>query len=205
MLESHEGDFKEPGVRARILCVRHGQAGTDHVWRYSPEKIKTLGLPLSKIGQQQVRKLSGYLSTFHFDHIYSSDLLRAYETAHAILEPHAYASMNIMTDIREVHAWHLDSDKNPGPDIIMDETQRLKIFAGLLGRYENAEQVLVVSHGNFIRYLLAELTGTTIERMPFFEIYNASVTSVFIDSQQRLHVQEANNTRFLDSSQITLT
>ncbi len=204
MANNDEADSALEGARVNIYCVRHGQAGTEHVWRYAADKIKSLGLPLSKLGQLQAGKLANYLSKIHFDHIYGSDLLRAYETAQFILEEHQYASMNIMPDIREVHSWN-NIESKLDSSVIKEEQERVQSFAQMLKRYERGEQVLVVSHGNFIRSLLAALAGCDVQSMPLLEIYNASLTTVFIDTNERLHIQESNNTQFLSKTETSLT
>ena len=67
-------------MSCRLIFVRHGQSmgnlnGTFLGWT---------DLPLSPLGFKQAEKTAQFLSSLNIDKIYSSDLLRAYETSLAL-------------------------------------------------------------------------------------------------------------------------
>lgn len=61
-----------------VLFIRHGQAGVGKPFE------KYLGGPLTKMGLKQAQKIGKRLATVPFDHLYSSDMARSYQTALAI-------------------------------------------------------------------------------------------------------------------------
>ncbi len=68
--------------KTRIYMVRHGQSQAN-------ERDVFLGhtdLDLTKKGREQALATAKYLSSLPIDHLYSSDLKRAYHTAQATAE-----------------------------------------------------------------------------------------------------------------------
>lgn len=61
----------------KLWIVRHGQ--TD--WNTRLLIQGWTDIPLNSTGREQARKLHAYISGIRFHRIFSSDLLRAYETA----------------------------------------------------------------------------------------------------------------------------
>lgn len=65
----------------KVYMIRHGQS----VANYKHEMAGWAQVPLSELGFQQAQALSPYLAQIRFDKIYSSDLLRAIQTAKTAL------------------------------------------------------------------------------------------------------------------------
>ncbi len=187
-----------------LYCVRHAQAGSDHVWRYEPEQIKKKGLPLSDCGKRQALRLSTFIEDISFDHMYTSDLLRAYETTEIIAQKNKSASVNVMQDLREVHAWHVEGGVEPSEKQLTRERARVAAISEMLQSYVAGEHVLIVGHGNFLRFLLAHLSGCDPMKSISLEMYNASLTTAIRDESGRLRIQEMNNTQFLEAQDVTV-
>ena len=66
----------------RILAIRHGETA----WNVDGRVQGQLDVPLNAVGQWQVQRLAHALADEPIDVIYSSDLLRAKETASAIAQ-----------------------------------------------------------------------------------------------------------------------
>ena len=188
---------KSDAIVLDLYCVRHGQAGNEHAWKYDQEKIRQAGLPLSTLGKRQSLALGAYLSDIEFDHVYTSDLLRAYETTTAIAEQAKELSMNVLPALREVNAWHIEGGRKPSEDQVQRECKRVEECVQLLRTYQRGEKVLLVAHGNILRFLLARLAGVDPRTGMHIETSNASLTRVYIDESGRMRIQETNNVSFL--------
>ena len=62
-----------------MVFVRHGEADAHNV-------DQNLGAPLTRLGRRQAARVGKRLADEKFDHIYTSNLSRAYDTAAAILD-----------------------------------------------------------------------------------------------------------------------
>ena len=82
----------------RLLIIRHGE--TD--WNAQRRIQGHTDIPLNAVGHQQSRLLAQALTDSPIHHVYSSDLLRAAETAEAIATPHG-APVARTPQLRERH------------------------------------------------------------------------------------------------------
>ena len=82
----------------RIIAIRHGE--TD--WNAQRRIQGHTDIPLNAVGHQQSRLLAQVLTDSPIHHVYSSDLLRAAETAEAIAAPHG-APVARTPQLRERH------------------------------------------------------------------------------------------------------
>ena len=192
---------KSDAALVHMYFVRHGQAGKDRSWHYEQAQMNMLGLPLSELGLQQAEAVAHYLSTVRFQHIYSSDLLRAYETAREIHNYHAQTPIHVIPDLREVHAEHLE--RVSVQEHLQQERQRVEHLAQTIRSYSAGESILLIGHGNIFRLLLALLAGTEPNQTMHVDMCNASVTRAIIDESGRLRIRESNNVSFLQADQVT--
>jgi phosphoserine phosphatase len=78
-------------MSTRLFLIRHGETQANLEQRYQGQGES----PLSELGRQEAEELSKFISKEHFDAIYSSTLLRSYETANIIAKPHKLAVTKI--------------------------------------------------------------------------------------------------------------
>jgi broad specificity phosphatase PhoE len=162
----------------RLYFIRHGE--TD----YNRRRIvqgRRINCGLNATGRVQARALAARMASVPVDAIYTSTLLRAQETASHIAERHPKAPLYALADLEEMswgiyegeplseavleafdemHArWARDEymHRIEGGESILDVQARgLRAVEHILHRHVG-EVVAVVTHGRFLRVLLASL------------------------------------------------
>jgi 2,3-bisphosphoglycerate-dependent phosphoglycerate mutase len=172
----------------KLTLVRHGV--TD--WNLEGRWQGWSDTPLSKLGSEQAWRLRGRLEERHFDRVYSSDLVRALDTARLSgFEPQADARL------RELNFGVFEGSDNAQnaqhPDFaawIEDPVNRAapmgESYASLRARamhwlesLPQSGEVLVFSHGGLIQVLtcaLLELSPLAAPRIWRLRITHASIT-----------------------------
>lgn len=161
--------------------MRHGQ--TD--WNVENRFQGHTDIPLNAIGRAQVARAASILSTQDIDHIISSDLQRAYETAAAVA---AVKKLKVVPDsqLRETHCGSWEGRTGPdieasdgdnltrwfaGEDIPAggDGERRSEVVARMLSAIETGlaecatgQTLLVVTHGGAARGAIGALLGLAI-------------------------------------------
>lgn len=184
-----------------VVFVRHGLAA-------GPVVNEVLGPPLTSLGQHQAARVAERLAREKFNHIYSSDLVRAYDTARAILKFHNETPYTVTTDVREISHYHFLPDMKPPKSaikqVVKKEWQVLTCFATFLRQvHPPGERVLVVCHGNFIRTILPVLGGRVPQESVLIDINNSAVTIIECWPSGEAVIRLANCTRHLLPRQIT--
>jgi broad specificity phosphatase PhoE len=148
-----------------ILLARHGE--TD--WNLNRRVQGHSDTPLNDTGRAQAQALGGELADERIDAVYSSDLIRAHETARAVAEPRGLG-VTAIRGLRERNfgTWEgLTDDEilarfNPAPDSSWGDGETREEMAervlDALRRIAAAHpesRVLVVSHGGPLRAVLA--------------------------------------------------
>ncbi len=149
-----------------ILLVRHGE--TD--WNVERRVQGHSDTPLNETGRGQARALAAELAGEQIDAVYSSDLLRAHETARIIAEQRGL-DVTAIRDLRERHfgTWEGLTDDEiyarypqvhdgaPWGDAETQEEMARRVLGALLRIAESHPnaRVLVVSHGGPLRRVLA--------------------------------------------------
>ncbi|HLQ70360.1 MAG TPA: histidine phosphatase family protein [Bacillota bacterium] len=152
----------------RMAFIRHGITA----WNKAGRAQGKSDIPLDSEGILQAEKLAHHLKDDNWDMIFSSDLKRAIQTAEAI--QHQLSPIPLQTDarLREVdggeiegttleervaewgHAWR---DLDLGMETNEKVLQRAFSFLyDMIERHEG-QNILVVSHGSFIKRLLRKL------------------------------------------------
>lgn len=92
-----------PVYRRRCYLVRHG-----HVDYFSPagQPLDPRSVPLSELGEDQVRQLAQVLASVSFDRALCSDYPRTRQTAELLLDEHK-VSLEACAQLREVRAGRL--------------------------------------------------------------------------------------------------
>ncbi|MBP3920996.1 MAG: histidine phosphatase family protein [Bacilli bacterium] len=146
-----------------VYLIRHGQ--TD--WNLEKKTQGHTDIPLNQKGKEQARLVSRVISNYKIDKIYSSDLLRAKQTAEIINENFG---LDIILDnrLREINYGNLEGVPRPtlSPDVwdtfnnkpeklnaepIVNVFNRIKSFFDELDYNEN---IVIVTHGGALRTIM---------------------------------------------------
>ena len=176
-----------------IILIRHGETE----WNSQQRMQGHSNSDLSSLGQAQIQALGQWMKYVPFDHIYSSDSLRAKQTAEAITQ---FSGHELKIDLRlreknlgvfegltseearERHPEVFRLFKTAGSKYVIDEgesTQQLQDRALEIVdeiRIKHLEErVLLVTHGGFIRVVMKHSLGLSLETPTRFLIRNTGV------------------------------
>jgi len=93
-------------MKNRVYFVRHGQnyANLHHVLSY-----KLVDFKLTKLGEKQAEQTAAYFKDKKIDKIYSSPLIRAFQTGRAIMEI-TQAPLEVIEILREVNIGSIEAN-----------------------------------------------------------------------------------------------
>ena len=176
-----------------IILIRHGETE----WNSQQRMQGHSNSDLSSVGQAQIQALGQRMKNVPFDLIYSSDSLRAKQTAEAITQ---FSGHELKIDIRlreknlgvfegltseearERHPEVFRLFKTAGSKYVIDEgesTQQLQDraleFVDEIRIKHPEERVLLVTHGGFIRVVMKHSLGLPLETPTRFLIRNTGV------------------------------
>ena len=179
--------------KTEIIFIRHGETE----WNSQQRMQGHSNSDLSSVGQTQIQALGQWMKNVPFDHIYSSDSLRAKQTAEAITQ---FSGHKLKIDLRlreknlgvfegltseearERHPEVFSLFKTAGSKYVIDEgesTQQLQDRALEIVdeiRIKHLEErVLLVTHGGFIRVVMKHSLGLFLETPTRFLIRNTGV------------------------------
>ena len=182
----------------RVLLIRHGQTdwNVERRWQGMIHEV-----PLNEIGRQQAKRLSAHLQERSITLLYSSDLLRAWETALILgkslnRRPQAderWRERDVgvfqgLTWDEVVALYPKDatvfesrnlSRRIPGGESRMDLRKRSRAaWDDLVCADDGSEEVGVVSHGGTIRSLLLTLFPDHSLLVDPFRVPNTSITTL---------------------------
>lgn len=197
--------FVDERYSTRLLIVRHGEsiANATHMF------LGHTNVGLSERGHVQAKATAEYLKNEPISAIYSSDLIRAYDTARPNAEIRNIEIVP-MRELREIYIgkWENskieDIERDYGEEFTVGWRQNFGIFTppegepvqeaaqrffdavlGIAKRHVG-ECVLITAHAAVIRAFYAKLIGVPPERTASdvdFP-YNASVTTVYYDGEK---------------------
>jgi broad specificity phosphatase PhoE len=179
-----------------IWLLRHGES----TWNASGlVQGQAEGPLLNQAGRQQVSTASDVVSRLPIGTIVSSDLARAQETA-SIVGKRLGVAWTFDSDLRERDfgyaqgrpmrylgpEWSgvedgrvVDADaRPPGGESLHELSQRVDRFFCRLAEHQHRGDVLVVTHGGFIRVALAKCDGVPVSRMAWGQVPNAGLWSL---------------------------
>ncbi len=176
-----------------IILIRHGETE----WNSQKRMQGHSNSDLSSVGQAQIQALGQWMKNVPFDLIYSSDSLRAKQTAEAITQFSGHElqfdqrlrekNLGVFEGLtseeaRERHPEVFRLFKTAGSKYVIDEgesTQQLQDRALEIVdeiRIKHPEEhVLLVTHGGFIRVVMKHSLGLSLETPTRFLIRNTSV------------------------------
>ena len=176
-----------------IILIRHGETE----WNSQQRMQGHSNSDLSSVGQAQIQALGQWMKNVPFDHIYSSDSLRAKQTAEAITQFSGHElqfdqrlrekNLGVFEGLtseeaRERHPEVFRLFKTAGSKYVIDEgesTQQLQDRAleivDEIRIKHPEERVLLVTHGGFIRVVMKRFLGLSLETPTRFLIRNTGV------------------------------
>ncbi|MCZ2109387.1 MAG: histidine phosphatase family protein [Dehalococcoidia bacterium] len=195
----------------RVLLIRHGETYGNIEQRFCGHSETDL----TPLGVAQARALGERLRSAEIDAAYASDLSRAAKTAEYALEHRPQLSPVLDPAFREMHYGEWES--RPGPEIgkenpvLLADFFRGKVHGAPGGetvqqlRQRTAEgmrrvvaenrgaSLMVVSHGNAIAAMLAELLDMPVESTWAFAVTNTSITRLQFSKSGRVTVVSVND------------
>ena len=157
--------------KTRYFFFRHGEVD-------NPQKIlygRLPGFALSEKGKRQVAESAGRIKERKIDHIYSSPLLRARQTARILASQFGLKPKitRLITEARLIHQGmplseykkniqsHIYEEKylKEGQESIDDIIERMEKFINRSYKRHKNTNIIAVSHGDPIIILKAHLTG----------------------------------------------
>ena len=176
-----------------IILIRHGETE----WNSQQRMQGHSNSDLSSVGQAQIQALGQWMKNVPFDLIYSSDSLRAKQTAEAITQFSGHElqfdqrlrekNLGVFEGLtseeaRERHPEVFRLFKTAGSTYVIDEgesTQQLQDRAleivNEIRIKHPEERVLLVTHGGFIRVVMKHSLGLSLETPTRFLIRNTGV------------------------------
>ena len=176
-----------------IILIRHGETE----WNSQKRMQGHSNSDLSLVGQAQIQALGQWMKNVPFDLIYSSDSLRAKQTAEAITQFSGHElqfdqrlrekNLGVFEGLtseeaRERHPEVFRLFKTAGSKYVIDEgesTQQLQDRAleivNEIRIKHPEERVLLVTHGGFIRVVMKHSLGLSLETPTRFLIRNTGV------------------------------
>ncbi len=156
-------------------------------------------IPLTEIGLAQAIRIAAYIKTYPIDHIVSSPLIRAYQTAQAIRTYHKHIDIQTMDTLHERSfgvlegltydeanarypqiilsgMWQYPNFRPSGGESLTDVASRAKTTIDDLSTRYAGQTVAVISHGSFIRNFLSVLLDLPLEEVNKYGFANASLS-----------------------------
>jgi broad specificity phosphatase PhoE len=195
----------------RLMLVRHGQSEANLKHRLQGQ---SQGI-LTPLGLTQAQRLAQALKVMPFDLILSSDLVRARDTARTIAETTG-VPLEFSAPLREWNVGELDGQpqanlqlrladtgfsivdfKPAGGESLRQVNQRAAAFLAELVELYPDKTLLLCSHGDFIRMLLASLLRQTLEEALTIKLDNTSLTILEREGSGHWRLESLNNTDHL--------
>jgi probable phosphoglycerate mutase len=186
-------------MSTRIILIRHGETDWNALGRIQGH----LPVPLNARGIKQAEALAARLQELTFSAVYSSDLLRARQTAEAIVR---LSGHEIRTDehLREwdlgmlsgmlrtqaerdhpkaarIYRNYLVDEPLPGGESIRRRFERVTNAVADIAARHHGECVLVVSHGGPLGDCYRRAVGKGAQERIKIDLFNASVNRIRID------------------------
>ena len=176
-----------------IILIRHGETEWNSQLRMQGHSNSAL----SAVGRGQIQALGEWMKNVSFDHIYSSDSLRARQTAEAITQ---YSGDTLQFDqrireknlgvfegltsieARERHPEIYRLFKTGGANYVIDEGEstqqvldRALEFIEEIRLRHPEQRVVMVTHGGVVRVLMKHALGISIDAPTSFLIKNTGI------------------------------
>lgn len=181
----------------RLIFIRHGETDWNATLRYQGHA----NVPLNEKGRDQARRVGARLARYTTTALYSSDIVRAAQTAELIGEATGLRP-RLLPDLREIDVgqWegltpeelyrrypeHMQAfDRDPartvrlGGESYAQLQQRVLVALNTISAAHAADEiVLAVSHGGTIRALLCHIIGLDLANFGRLWLDNGSLTEI---------------------------
>ena len=188
-------------MSTRIILIRHGE--TD--WNVQGRIQGHLQIPLNRRGRAQAEALAVHLQGAGFDAVYSSDMLRALQTAQAVVRRSGHQirederlrewDLGVLAGLRRSQAEHdqpraarirrdyrVDEPIPDGESIRQRFERVIGAVSDIAARHRGGA-ALVVSHGGPLGDCYRRAMGKGIEERMKIDLFNASINRVQINGR----------------------
>lgn len=203
----------------RLIVVRHGETA----WNVDTRIQGHLDVPLNTRGLWQADRLAGALADEPIDAIYSSNLIRARQTAEAIgrvsgvpvqveagLRERGFGIFEGQT-FEQIHSqWPEQASRWRRRDPVFApeggeslEAVRDRVLAAtqtIVKRHVNDQQVVLVAHGGVMDVLYRAATGQALQAPRTWELGNAAINRL-LSTEAGLTLVGWSDTRHLDATE----
>lgn len=202
--------------QCNLILVRHGQ--TD--WNREGRVMGFNPIPLNTTGREQVARAAEFLKPLTVAAVYSSPIQRAMESAQLLAEEFSL-SVTPFEAVKEINYgdWvnttfaeikKADADlyeryqrepsqmQVPGGEAPLHVQERAVAGMQQLIKRHATENVIVVSHADVIKVIVAHFLGLSIDSMMRIGCDNASVSVVSVGENQKVRVGLVNHMMTLD-------
>ena len=177
----------------RIIAIRHGETA----WNVDTRLQGHLDIELNETGRSQAQRLALALAHEPISALYSSDLLRAWETARAIsdatgqtahahpgLRERSFGVLQGMTHAEIEAHWPAQAlrwrQRDPhwapdGGESLLDVRQRITRTASELAARHLGQQIVLVAHGGVLDVLYRAATGQELQAPRTWQLGNAAI------------------------------
>lgn len=193
-----------------LILIRHGETE----WNRTGRCQGIADIDLNDAGRKQIKELAHSLRDTDVAAVYSSDLLRAINTASAIAKHHNL-EVNIDSDLREMNQGDLEgllfgeireryadvlkewrespeTLRIPGGESLLQVQERAWNAFEKVNRLHPGETVVAVSHNLTITALLCKITGVGLKGFRNFNLQAAS-KNVIVSVNGRVEVRVVND------------
>jgi broad specificity phosphatase PhoE len=183
-------------MHSELWLIRHGEStgNRDRLLQGQED------LPLTDLGHEQARKLSGRLGRIGFDALYSSDLARALQTAVTLGEA-LHLGAELDARLREIDVgswsglsseqiserfpeeWRMWQERDPelarggGESYVRAQLRVVEVLEELARRHLG-KRIAVVCHGGVMRAYLAHLLGLDLRHIWHLTIGNTGICRI---------------------------
>ncbi len=188
-------------IATRVLAIRHGETA----WNVDGRIQGQLDIPLNDTGRWQVHRLALAVADEGISAIYSSDLLRALETAQAVargcgqpvttevgLRERGFGSFEGMSFDEINRRWPEQGERwrkrdpdfsAPGGETLREFSARAVACVARLAARHPGETIGVVSHGGVMDCLYRAATRVALDAPRSWQLGNASINRLLHSPQ----------------------
>lgn len=182
----------------KVHLIRHGTTEWNRLRRWQGIK----DIPLNEGGRQDAMTTAYYMKKSYpaIEKIYTSDLRRALETSNLIGKEYGinpiqnqelrecsvelWSGLTVQEVLEKFPGEFSSWKENPYSSIPLTESlsqvqrRAVKAFNNITSKEQLGSQIIIVSHGLWIRSLICWILGIPLQNNRNFSIFNCSITSL---------------------------